>query len=383
MKVTKRDLIEGLSYALDVADRSYVSHSKHVAYICINIAIEMNFSKDEQKNIYYAGLLHDIGISTPYSLIEHCKHGRDLVSNLPINKLIPKYIHYHHEKIDGSGPFKLKGNEIPIQAKILSLANSFDINFRGIKNITLNSLNEILDWLNHNRNFFDENVIKAFKRSLNKEYFLLNYSTSDFNTIIREEFKIPNKYLTFDEIEKFSKTFAKIIDSRNRFTYEHSVGVMKLAHALTIDLGYDIKIQNEICIAALLHDIGKLMIPNEILNKNTKLTPEEFYKIKKHPYYTKWILKRIKGFENITNYAYKHHEKLNGKGYPYHLNSDHLNELERILAISDIYQALTEKRPYKNAMSKKNAFEIMEKMAINNEIDMFILNSLKSLELIN
>lgn len=121
-------------------------------------------------------------------------------------------------------------------------------------------------------------------------------------------------------------------------------------------------------IAALLHDIGKLSIPNCILDKNGKLTSEEMRIMRSHTYYTRLILSKIDGFEDITDWASNHHEKLNGKGYPLGLSEEEISLESRIMAICDIYEALTADRPYRQGMSMENAFKIIETMVKSGEI---------------
>lgn len=86
MKINERSLIEGLSYALDVAEKNYFSHSKHVAYTSFMITKELKLPKEQQKDIYYAALLHDIGASNSTSIEDHCVVGRDIMKNLPVKK---------------------------------------------------------------------------------------------------------------------------------------------------------------------------------------------------------------------------------------------------------------------------------------------------------
>lgn len=137
----------------------------------------------------------------------------------------------------------------------------------------------------------------------------------------------------------------------------------------------DKKIKFEI--AALMHDVGKLAIPNSILNKNGSLNPKEVQIIKSHTYYTRLILSRIRGFEDITNWAANHHEKLNGKGYPLGLYGDRLSIDERIMAVCDIYEALTSDRPYRDGLPKERAIDILQRMVDNGEICAIALEYLK------
>jgi HD-GYP domain-containing protein (c-di-GMP phosphodiesterase class II) len=131
-------------------------------------------------------------------------------------------------------------------------------------------------------------------------------------------------------------------------------------------------------IAGLLHDIGKLSIPIEILDKNGKLTPEEFDIIKSHVYYTRIILDKIEDIPDISEWASNHHEKLNGAGYPAGITGAELSEESRILAVCDIYQALTEDRPYRCGLKVEKALSIMDDMVDGGFICRDALKHLKS-----
>lgn len=127
-------------------------------------------------------------------------------------------------------------------------------------------------------------------------------------------------------------------------------------------IGYDETKCIKLKIAGLLHDIGKLAIPKEILDKNGSLNKDEFSIIKSHPYYTNIILNRFGEIGDIGFWACNHHEKLNGKGYPRGLKSKDLCEEDRVIAVCDIYQALIEDRPYREGMDFNRAFSILDKM---------------------
>ena len=369
MKINTRSLIEGLSYALDVAEKSYFSHSKHVAYTSVMIAKELKLSMEQQEDLYYAALLHDIGASNTYLIEEHCQVGRDILLKLPVKNIIADYVYYHHEHFNGSGSFKLKGNEIPLPAQIICIADLFDKEFRGIMELNLDTINDMKKWLSDSYDLFNPEILDAFHMLIEKEYILLDYFTREFNNILARRVGIVGKPLDFKDVKLFAHAFFKIIDTRSPFTYEHSVDIADLINKITKQLGHDYEKQNKMNVAALLHDIGKLVISNDIIDKKGKLNEEERYKINKHTYYTRWILEQIDGFEDITNYASNHHEKLNGSGYPLYLAEDQIGELDRIMAICDIYQALTEDRPYRNKMPKDKVWSIINEMVNNNDLD--------------
>ena len=121
--------------------------------------------------------------------------------------------------------------------------------------------------------------------------------------------------------------------------------------------------------AAMLHDIGTLSVPNEILNRKRKLTEEEFAIIRQHPYYGHRILGSIPGFENIARWAGTHHECLDGMGYPFGLEGQEIELGARILAVADIFSALQENRPYRGQMALSRTLEIMKKMGDEGQID--------------
>jgi len=369
MQINTRSLIEGLSYALDVAEKSYFSHSKHVAYTSVMIAKELKLSLEQQEDLYYAALLHDIGASNTYLIEEHCLVGSDILLKLPVKKIIAEYVYYHHEHYNGSGPFQLKGDEIPLLAQIICMADLFDKQFASIVELNLDAINEIKRWLSKNHELFNPEIIVIFHKLIEKEYILLDYFTHEFNNALARRIGIVGKILKFKEVKLFAHAFSEIIDNRSPFTYEHSIGMAELVNKITIRLGYDDEIQNKMYVAALLHDIGKLVISNAILEKEGKLDEVERYEINKHTYYTRWILEQIDGFEDITNYASNHHEKLNGTGYPLHLAENQIGELDRVMAICDIYQALTEDRPYRNKMPKDKVWSIIDELVDNNGLD--------------
>ena len=369
MQINIRSLIEGLSYALDAAEKSYFSHSKHVAYLSVLIANELHFEPEEIENLYYAALLHDIGASNTYLIEDHCIVGKEIVLTLPINPIIANYIHYHHEYYDGTGPFHLNGHDIPLSAQIICISDLFEKRFGSRTTLNIDLLTEMKGWIKENRELFYPNITEHLLLLLEREYILLDYYSLEFNKILVQRVGALGKIVGYEEIELFAQAFSKIIDNRSPFTYEHSRGIEELVSKITSMLGYNLDTQRKMRIAALLHDIGKLVVSKEVIEKPGSLNQEERFEINKHTYYTRWILEQIEGFEEITKYAANHHEKLNGRGYPLHLEASQLGELERIMAICDIYQALTEDRPYRVRMSEERVWFIIEDMVAKNELD--------------
>ncbi len=126
-----------------------------------------------------------------------------------------------------------------------------------------------------------------------------------------------------------------------------------------------------------LHDLGKLAIPNSILNKPGKLTKEEFALMQQHTYFTYQVLTTVGGIRNIAEWAAFHHEKLDGTGYPFHVDAKRLDMNSRILAVADMFTALAEERPYRNGMTRDEILSILRTGRDRNFLDSNVINVLE------
>ena len=142
-------------------------------------------------------------------------------------------------------------------------------------------------------------------------------------------------------------------------------------------MGLEQKTSEKMYLAGALHDIGKVAVGNEILEKPGRLTDEEFTIMKHHAAYTYYILSEIDDFEELRDWAAFHHERLDGTGYPFGKTAAELNTQERMMACIDIYQALTESRPYKQGMSHEKACEILWDMAKKGWLDETIVKQVE------
>lgn len=144
------------------------------------------------------------------------------------------------------------------------------------------------------------------------------------------------------------------------YTYHHSLSVAIMSIAIGMELGLTNQMLNELGLAGLLHDIGKVAIPIEIINKPGKLTPEEFNIVKMHPIHAaKHLHERNLVNDNVYNGIVGHHEKLDGSGYPNKLSGTQIHPYARILAVADVYDALTSNRPYRTPSPPNEAIEFV------------------------
>ena len=235
----------------------------------------------------------------------------------------------------------------------------------------------ICQYLSKNKDrLFDSECVDAFLKAFSKESFQALRDDS-FESKLWEIIPREKQDFDWETCKNVADFFAKIVDYKSPFTSTHSIGVAEKASFFAKYIGFDSINVQKMYLAGALHDIGKMAIGNEILEKPDKLTDDEFSKMKNHAGYTYIILSEVNDFEEIRDWAALHHEKLNGKGYPFGKIADELNEPERIMACIDIYQALTEDRPYKKGLSHEKACDILTDMAQKGFVDSDISNKIR------
>jgi HD-GYP domain-containing protein (c-di-GMP phosphodiesterase class II) len=160
-------------------------------------------------------------------------------------------------------------------------------------------------------------------------------------------------------LDAIATAFAGVVDAKSPWTYRHSDRASLIVQGLARALGADEHTLADLARAAMLHDIGKLAISNVILDKPAPLTRAEFAEVRAHPLTTERIVSRVPGFEHLAGLAAAHHERLDGSGYPHGLHADELTLPMRLLAVADVYEALTSERPYRHAMSSDDALAVV------------------------
>ncbi|SDG29805.1 HDIG domain-containing protein [Thermoanaerobacter thermohydrosulfuricus] len=390
MNLNYNNLLSALSLALDVQEYKNMGHARRVAYISLRISEMLNLDEKETKKVYYSALLHDIGQGDIYEDFnkdewwKHSERGSEIVKKLPFGENFSDIIRYHHENYDGSGHFRLNGDSIPLGAQIVFISDQFDIRYTSSvgKESEYNIRNNIKEGIKSGTGkMFNPVVANALLDLTRQEKFWLDYKFFDIKSILKRIEPKDTVSIGINELEDIAEVFAQIIDNRSRFTYNHSKGISKLAYEMAKVIGYDEETSRKIKIAGLLHDLGKLAIPNSILDKPDKLTEEEFMVIKSHTYYTKEILKEIGRIDDIAEWAANHHEKLDGSGYPEGLKGDEIGEIDRHVAVCDMYQALTEDRPYRKGLEPKQAIDIIAKSVKDNKVSGESLEILKEVVL--
>lgn len=386
------DLFITLSRALDMGNSGILKHSRRVAYIAYEIAVEMDLEAQKKNEVVLAALIHDIGIvnfenkekAQNFFQIEmelsetHCKLGSDLTKRLNFFPGLTDIINYHHHKWDGNNFDNIQKNKIPLASRIIYLADRIEA-IIDPQIFILNQSEDIIHLIkSKSGSWFDPNLIKIFTKIAQREFFWLNLESEEYNNILANWGKKTKVKINLSDLESLASIVAHLIDRISPFTSRHSSGVATIAAMLAHELKFNLKYQRALRTAGLFHDLGKLIVPNEIIEKNDQLTDSEFQIIKQHTFYTYKLLNKIEGLGSIPEWAAFHHERLDGSGYPFKIKGEDLSSGCKIMAVSDVFQALTEDRPYRSAFSISKALEIIDQMQQDSKLDKDIIDVLKN-----
>ena len=383
-----RALIVAMAKIMNLINSSMQHHHEQVAYVTYQIGREMGLCDDDLFKAVYAALLHDIGgVIFPEQpsierLEEHKKEIADMGSKLirdldgfaEIADIIAVCQNSYEEDCED---FKnCPGGQTCMDiAQAIHIAD-FVANMMNPGERILNQVRRINEAVKAGSGKeFSPKAVEACLQVSTREYKWLDAALNPSFLLI---FTGTIRDMSLEDTVRFTQLVLRIIDFRSSFTAMHSAGVAASARELARWAG----MTQEEClmmeIAGNLHDVGKLVVPNEILEKPGRLTEEEFNIVKEHPYYTRLILKDVEGFEQIANWAGYHHEKLDGSGYPFHWNADQLDLGARIMAVADIFSAITEVRPYRTGMNRDQALDVLKENAERGAICGRVVNILEA-----
>lgn len=350
-------------------------HGERVAYISVSLGSQMGLPREELSLLMAAGLLHDIGAVGGFRRyhgdhrlqVEHCLVGAKIIERFPSGDKLAPILKYHHEAPEPNrGALGISQEEIPLLARIVSLADKVDV-FLLRRHYPREERDKFNKWLDENSGELIFSELVPFLQSLTqKESFWLDLEQPDLLQIclhkLFNKWELPiNGSLETGFDDYLAKTFADLIDQKSAFTFRHSASVAETVELLAHSVGWDDYLCHEIKVAGQLHDLGKLAVPKKILDKPGPLDAAEIDVIRKHTYFTYHLLTEAGFPENIVQWAAYHHERLDGKGYPFAIGEKELSIGSRLMTIADMFAALTEERPYRAAMSAGQALEIIRR----------------------
>lgn len=381
------DMMESLSTALDLINPDLDTHHRKVCYIAVCLAEELMLGDDDFNDIFAAAILHDIGgvaMSNLSNLKEfenkslhlHAELGHILLCKFPTFARFAPLVRFHHVLWEQGAGMTFNGIEVPYYSHLLHLADRISVLLDSSKPI-FSQIDFIRNRINDsNDEWFVPDFVDTFLNLSRKEVFWLDLASSSIDKVLRRKSRFQKVTLNLDDLMSLSKFYALIIDSRSRFTATHSSGVAASAEALARLVGMTPITCKKIKIAGYLHDIGKLAVPSAVLEKNGELDLEEWRIVRTHTYYTRKILEVVNGLEEITTWASDHHEHLNGDGYPLHIGADQMPLGSRVLAVADVFTAISENRPYRKGMSKQEVHGVLTEMVDSGKLDRRVTTAL-------
>jgi putative nucleotidyltransferase with HDIG domain len=382
-------LILSLSQALDYVHPSVMDHQQRVAYIAIRLAQLLGLDKEHTLDLLLAAALHDIGLVGVENRIRglhtynweeipgHAEAGYVLLTQNPLLARCADIVRYHHTPWENGRGAENNGCVIPYASHILVFADSLERMIDRNSNVLDQTESITAQLVSMEGKKFHPDCVNAFREIADVEAFWLDCVSVRIYSILLEQFEWPTLTIDGDSLEPIARMFGAVVDATSQWTATHSAGVAAVAVALAERYKFSPRELSLVRAAGYLHDLGKLTVPTEILDKSEGLTPVERNVLKGHTYHTFRILNTIGGMPQISEWAAFHHERLDGSGYPFHHAARDLTLGSRIMAVADVFGAITEDRPYHKAMERDKVMSILNKLAGSNGLDGDIVHTLE------
>ena len=356
--------IKAVGETLMYIDYRLVHHSKRVAYIAEELNKSGNLGLDK-KTLYLLCVFHDIGAYKTDDINQivqfetqnvscHCIYGYLFLKHFTHLSKHAKVVLHHHS------PWTLQQEELKdlaLYGATINLADRIDILF-------LNGINQNhLDWiLKNEKELFCPTLIETLNKNNRIEGIVESLKNEKW--IDENEKLIQALHISKEESFEFLKLLVYLIDFSSKYTVTHSINTV----SISVNIAEYFKLSEEmiykIYLGALLHDVGKMAVPIEILESPNKLTENEMAIMRTHVLATERLIKNVVS-KDICKMAIRHHEKLDGTGYPYGILAEELTFAERIIGVADIVSALSTSRSYKEPFPKEKICRMLNDMKQN------------------
>lgn len=389
------ELVSCLSRALDLISPALANHHMQVAYIASRLAYELGYDAQQQVDIIMASATHDIGALRVEERMEalhfddshlrsHAEVGyRFLQGFRPLSGLAD-YVRYHHQAWDNGAGQEDKGIAVPEQSHLLHLADRAAILVRSDQPVLMQTERICRQIQSQSGRMFKPEQAEAFLDLSNQESFWLDIASGSIGNLLSRRFSQHLMETDLESLMDFSRFFSRIVDFRSPMNATHSSGVAVTARMLAGLCGFSDLECDLMQIAGYFHDLGKLAVSPDILEKPGRLNLQEIAIIKGHTYHTYHLLSDLRNMEMINMWASYHHERLDGQGYPFRLSARDLPLGSQIMAVADVFTAITEDRPYRKGMSKDEAIRVLKSMvqggALNGDVVRLLLNDFAEVE---
>ena len=391
--INLHEVCYSLSDAFDLVGVTHIHHGKRVAYMAAECGKHLGWDGDHLDSLFQAGILHDCGVSKTvvHSRLaqlewenekDHCEIGADLLLSSSILSKLSDIVRHHHTHWS-----VLKDLDLPLDVKLsancIYMVDRVDVltlaAMKDQSNILLGREETQHKIFDRKGTWFCPELVDAFLDVSRSEAFWFRLENQFVNgyaaTWISHDVY---RDVEFRELRELVHIFSVVVDAKSPFTCEHSEGVANLSRLLGELFHLTRKTCEMLELAGLLHDIGKLRVPDELLDKTDKLTSDEFLSIQRHSFDTFDILKNIQGMQEIALWAGQHHERVDGSGYPYRSGHEGISLEARIIAVADIFQALAQKRPYRGPLPPDEIIKILNEQVADGQLDQRVVTCVEN-----
>ena len=383
--------VRAVTAAIDLVGIDEIHHGKRVAVMAVAIADVLGWSVAQRTRLFRAALLHDCGVSRTEEHRElvmqmewegaqdHCDRGHDYLQGVPYLQDLADIVLWHHTRWQNM-PAAV-APDVAKTANLIYLADRMDA-LRAQMDVVIHPercqdvLRVVVD---NSGSIFCPEFVSAALVAGKREAFWFSLEDEVIEFVLDSvPLPLDERLLSWEEMRQIGMLFARIIDAKSQFTAEHSAHVAALSRLLAELAGLPEQNCRDIELAGLLHDLGKLRVPDSILEKRSPLDIGERRIMTRHSFETYMLLRRLFGDHPIAKWAAWHHETLTGTGYPFHRAGKDLPIEARILAVADIFQALLQDRPYRPGMSVAEALGVVENMTRAGLLDGKVTSYLKN-----
>ena len=376
------DIVKALSLTMDLVEQATHQHAQRVAGIAFNLGRKVGLTNTYLRDVYYAGLLHDIGqIGTPDSILRkkgaltlrekaaiygHPHVGFEIVREIPTLDSAAHVIRWHHERWDGTGyPDGLRWEGIPNGAQLLTASDTLDalLSPRPWRP-ALPPAEAIAEMRKFSGIQFHPSHVELIvtlvdERGVDK----IGDLDDSARKILKDETEHNSQFkrLTGGRILGIFDLFSRIIDARHKYTRGHSRRVANLVREIGKELGFDDEQLFKLEITGLLHEAGKVAVSSAIVDKAGKLTEDEREIMNEYPLASEKIVSSIRSLEDLGGVVRHQHERFDGSGYPDGLSGEEIPIFSRIIAVADTYDAMASHRAYRKALPLERIIKEMQK----------------------
>jgi len=389
LDVSLWQLVCCLSEASDAMKPEVGAHQLRVGYIAARLAVQLGVEESARHDLIMAALLHDVGVFSLQErnevsrfdyvegIVPHAVAGYSLLKDVALFSRVAPLVLYHHLPWSRRATVSGLTPDVAQLANLIYLADRIDI-LIDYRRDPLCQKTQILDQIAASCDaLFAAESVAALAEIASHEQFWFDLSAGHFSAAL-ESCAPATRIGQFSQLKEIAQLFCRVVDFRSRYTAVHSCAVATCATGLARAMGMSEEECQWMELAGYLHDIGKIAVPKEILDKPETLNEQEFAVIKRHPYTAYHLLKRIAPLEKVTSWICCHHECPSGQGYPFGYDDAQLSLGARIVAVADVFAALGEPRPYRDLLDYRRSKEILDLKVTRQQLDAEIVALLLS-----